>query len=158
MEKARFPYKHVDSQDYGCTVEDILAMTDKELNQVVSLKKLAPYADEDPRLVRRAKKVKKRLDKLASYAANDDDGGGDDEREKRARRHRMTKKERRRRARGEDGKASPKEEKERKHSKKEKKRGRSDEDEQDRATKDRLAAFEVPKLKKKKEEPAVKLW
>ncbi len=43
----RFRYKQVLPNKYGLKTEEILALTDKELNQVVSLKKLAPYREED---------------------------------------------------------------------------------------------------------------
>ncbi|KAJ1606368.1 zz domain-containing protein [Cryptosporidium canis] len=39
----RFKYTRVEKNDYGLSVEDILSMNDKELNQHISLKKLAPY-------------------------------------------------------------------------------------------------------------------
>jgi protein KRI1 len=42
----RFRYRSVPKQDFGLGVEDILALDDKELNQVVGLKKLAPYRDD----------------------------------------------------------------------------------------------------------------
>ncbi|TRY50121.1 KRR1 interacting protein 1 [Cryptosporidium tyzzeri] len=39
----RFKYTNVEKNDYGLSVEDILSMDDKALNQHISLKKLAPY-------------------------------------------------------------------------------------------------------------------
>lgn len=36
----------VEGQDYGLSTADILSLSDKELNQVVGLKKLAPYRKE----------------------------------------------------------------------------------------------------------------
>ncbi|KAG7672609.1 hypothetical protein Ndes2526B_g08865 [Nannochloris sp. 'desiccata'] len=43
----RFRYKEVQPENYGLSVEEILMMDDKELNQVVGLKKVAaPYRDE----------------------------------------------------------------------------------------------------------------
>lgn len=45
----RFKYTKVDKDDYGLSVEDILSMDDKELNQHISLKKLAPYRTDKKR-------------------------------------------------------------------------------------------------------------
>jgi protein KRI1 len=45
----RFRYKSVAADKYGLKTEEILTLTDKELNQVVSLKKLAPYRDAEPK-------------------------------------------------------------------------------------------------------------
>ena len=41
--KTRFRYTKVPACDYGMSVEEILNMPDKELNQRVSMKKLHPY-------------------------------------------------------------------------------------------------------------------
>jgi protein KRI1 len=43
----RFRYKTVAPDKYGLKTEEVLTLSDKELNQVVSLKKLAPYRDAD---------------------------------------------------------------------------------------------------------------
>ena len=45
--KTRFPYKQVPKEDYGLTPEEILLLDDKQLNQLVSMKKLRPYRDTD---------------------------------------------------------------------------------------------------------------
>ena len=63
----RFRYKQVLPNKYGLKTEEILALTDKELNQVVSLKKLAPYREEDAK----PKCVLLRLPMTASRLAND---------------------------------------------------------------------------------------
>jgi len=43
----RFKYRSVEANDYGLTAEEILLASDSNLKQYVSLKKMAPYA-EDP--------------------------------------------------------------------------------------------------------------
>lgn len=45
--KTRFKYKPVKAKKYGLTAEEVLMMDDKELNQYVSLKKLAPYREKE---------------------------------------------------------------------------------------------------------------
>lgn len=45
----RFRYKAVAPDKYGLRTEEILTLSDKELNQVVSLKKLAPYREQEAR-------------------------------------------------------------------------------------------------------------
>ncbi len=43
----RFKYKDVKPNLFGLKVTDILAHTDKDLNQAISLKKLAPYRTDE---------------------------------------------------------------------------------------------------------------
>ncbi|KAJ4970149.1 hypothetical protein NE237_003248 [Protea cynaroides] len=45
--KTRFKYTSVPSKRYGLSAAEILMMDDKELNQYVSLKKLAPYRERE---------------------------------------------------------------------------------------------------------------
>ncbi|KAI5655822.1 hypothetical protein M9H77_33009 [Catharanthus roseus] len=45
--KTRFKYKTIKPKRYGLTTEEILALGDKELNQYVPLKKLAPYRENE---------------------------------------------------------------------------------------------------------------
>lgn len=45
--KTRFKYKPVKAKKYGLTAEEVLMTDDKELNQYVSLKKLAPYSEKE---------------------------------------------------------------------------------------------------------------
>ncbi|KAL0438066.1 UNVERIFIED_CONTAM: protein KRI1 [Sesamum latifolium] len=45
--KTRFKYKTVKAKRYGLTPEEVLMMDDKDLNQYVSLKKLAPYREKE---------------------------------------------------------------------------------------------------------------
>ena len=42
----RFAYKEVAPKMFGLTTKDVLTMDDKSLNQIVGLKKLAPYRDD----------------------------------------------------------------------------------------------------------------
>lgn len=44
--KTRFRYRSVPKQDYGLTTEEILRLSDKDLNQVVGMKTMAPYREE----------------------------------------------------------------------------------------------------------------
>lgn len=60
--KTRFKYASVPSQRYGLNHEEILMMEEKELNQYVPLKKLAPYREKEwkvPNSKRYALKMKK---------------------------------------------------------------------------------------------------
>ncbi|CAK9147280.1 unnamed protein product [Ilex paraguariensis] len=45
--QTRFKYKPVNAKRYGLSTEEIFTMDDKELNQYVSLKKLAPYKEKE---------------------------------------------------------------------------------------------------------------
>ncbi|KDE09816.1 hypothetical protein MVLG_00214 [Microbotryum lychnidis-dioicae p1A1 Lamole] len=59
----RFKYAKVEPTGYNLTAEEILLATDAELNQFMSLKKLAPYRRSDEEKVK-ASKQKKRLKEL----------------------------------------------------------------------------------------------
>uniref|UniRef100_A0AAV1T4Q3 Kri1-like C-terminal domain-containing protein n=1 Tax=Peronospora matthiolae TaxID=2874970 RepID=A0AAV1T4Q3_9STRA len=58
--KCRFKYRRVQSNDFGLTADEIMVANDKELQQLVSLKRMAPYADTeysvDRRLLKNLKK------------------------------------------------------------------------------------------------------
>ncbi|KAF5191843.1 Kri1-like protein [Thalictrum thalictroides] len=59
--KTRFKYTSVPPQRYGLTPEEMLTTDEKELNQYVSLKKLAPYREKEwkvPNSKRQAQKLK----------------------------------------------------------------------------------------------------
>ncbi|GMF35452.1 unnamed protein product [Phytophthora fragariaefolia] len=45
--KCRFKYCQVQNNDFGLTVDEIMAADDKELKQLVSLKRMAPYTDTE---------------------------------------------------------------------------------------------------------------
>jgi len=44
--KTRFHYRSVAREDYGLSTDEILRLNDKELNQLVGLKRMAPYREE----------------------------------------------------------------------------------------------------------------
>uniref|UniRef100_M4BY72 Kri1-like C-terminal domain-containing protein n=1 Tax=Hyaloperonospora arabidopsidis (strain Emoy2) TaxID=559515 RepID=M4BY72_HYAAE len=58
--KCRFKYRRVQSNDFGLTADEIMVANDKELQQLVALKRMAPYADTeysvDRRLLKNFKK------------------------------------------------------------------------------------------------------
>ena len=56
----RFKYREVKPNAYGLDVNAILEKDDKELNRHISLKKLAPYREEDPNWKRRERKRRKK--------------------------------------------------------------------------------------------------
>eukprot|EP00798_Chlamydomonas_sp_ICE-L_P001660 gene1660-33055_t len=47
--RTRFRYKQVPSQQFGMSLEDVLRHSDKELNQVIGMKRLAPYREDQAR-------------------------------------------------------------------------------------------------------------
>jgi protein KRI1 len=59
--KTRFNYISVPANDYGLSAEEIVLMEEKQLNQYLSLKKLAPYRDVDWELPKQQKRVLKHL-------------------------------------------------------------------------------------------------
>ncbi|KAJ7555504.1 hypothetical protein O6H91_05G042100 [Diphasiastrum complanatum] len=71
----RFKYHQVQPNTYGMTSEEILTTDDKELNQYVSIKKLAPYRSDEwepARYHHMSKKTRKlhSLDQVPSYHHN----------------------------------------------------------------------------------------
>lgn len=65
----RFRYREVAPDKYGLKTEEMLLLSDKELNQVVSLKKLAPYrpADPKPRYGDKRQRAEAALSRLAQH-------------------------------------------------------------------------------------------
>ncbi|MQL98401.1 hypothetical protein Taro_031111 [Colocasia esculenta] len=62
--KTRFKYRSVPANGYGLSAEEILTSDDKELNQYVSLKKIAPYREDEWKVSRQKiyqQKMKKML-------------------------------------------------------------------------------------------------
>ncbi|XP_047340466.1 protein KRI1 homolog [Impatiens glandulifera] len=62
--KTRFKYKEVGSKRYGLTVEEILMLDDNELNQYVSLKKLAPYVEKEWKVPREKRYQQKQRNRM----------------------------------------------------------------------------------------------
>ena len=99
----RFPYKEVAPKMFGLTTRDVLLMEDKQLNQIVGLKKLAPYRDDandaavDANQRARARRMAKEFLEKAKDRKNrssrrgkdktkrEDDEGSEDDAEARAR-------------------------------------------------------------------------
>uniref|UniRef100_A0A7S3VJ15 Kri1-like C-terminal domain-containing protein n=1 Tax=Dunaliella tertiolecta TaxID=3047 RepID=A0A7S3VJ15_DUNTE len=67
-QKTRFRYKQVPANTFGLSAEDLLIRDDKELNQIVGLKKLAPYREDQA-------KQRPNYKALQALRAS---GGGDD--------------------------------------------------------------------------------
>ncbi|KAF5829462.1 hypothetical protein DUNSADRAFT_16043 [Dunaliella salina] len=67
-QKTRFRYKQVPANTFGLSAEDLLTRDDKELNQIVGLKKLAPYREDQT-------KQRPNYKALQALRAS---GGGDD--------------------------------------------------------------------------------
>ncbi|KAK9291627.1 hypothetical protein L1049_019576 [Liquidambar formosana] len=62
--KTRFKYQKVGPKRFGLSTEEILMMDDKELNQYVSLKKIAPYREKEwkvPSIQRYQQKMRNKL-------------------------------------------------------------------------------------------------
>ncbi len=57
----RFKYRQVEPESYGLTAEDILLADDDDLNQYISLKKLATYRTDGDKHARNLDKKRKRL-------------------------------------------------------------------------------------------------
>ena len=64
----RFKYRQVKPRDYGLTVDEILEWEDQKLNKLVSLKKIAPYREDDE--VKVTKRKKKFIEKSQSKKNN----------------------------------------------------------------------------------------
>ncbi|KAL7208791.1 hypothetical protein ACSBR1_030508 [Camellia fascicularis] len=62
--KTRFKYRDVGAKRYGLTMEEILMLDEKELNQYVSLKKLAPYREKEWKVPRNQVLNQKQRNKL----------------------------------------------------------------------------------------------
>ncbi|KAJ6426811.1 hypothetical protein OIU84_022410 [Salix udensis] len=59
--KTRFKYAKVEPNKFGLKTEEVLDMDDKELNQYVSIKKLAPYMDKEWKVPSAKKRQQKML-------------------------------------------------------------------------------------------------
>jgi protein KRI1 len=75
----RFKYREVKDDSFGLSTEEILALSDKELNQVVSVKKLAPYREDEAVRVNREglkkarNRAKEKLEELKRGSNRDEE-------------------------------------------------------------------------------------
>ena len=98
----RFKYKEVAPSMYGLSTKDILSMTDKQLTQIVPLKKLAPYRhDADAGMDAKTKARSQRMAREFQRRGGQIEGGatkgkeGKEEERERRRRRRGRRRERR---------------------------------------------------------------
>lgn len=73
--KTRFKYREVGAKKFGLSTEEILRLDDKELNQYVSLKKIAPYREKEWKVpgnmrYNQKQRNKQRLEGVLSEAKN----------------------------------------------------------------------------------------
>lgn len=78
--KTRFKYRPVNKNNYGLKAKEILALDDKELNQIVPLKKLAPYR-EDEFIVPRHK-IKEQKQKIKALLKGETSDGPNNDRKR----------------------------------------------------------------------------
>ena len=139
----RFRYKEVEPENYGLSVEEILMMDDRELNQVVGLKKVAaPYREGERKLRPNYGKLnewrqEKERDQFPNRWKDRKEGGGHGDRKSDG------DKKFKRSEGGEDGKEDTGEEREERKKEKAPKLT---------VAEARLASFAVPSLKKRKPE------
>jgi len=59
----RFKYRQVKPNTYGLTLEELLELEDKDLNEIVSLKKIAPYVppEQEQAMAKKAHNKKKKI-------------------------------------------------------------------------------------------------
>lgn len=72
--KTRFKYRPVNKNTYGLKAKEILVVDDKELNQLVSLKKLATYREDE--FVVPRKKIKEHKERIKSLLKGETSDGG----------------------------------------------------------------------------------
>lgn len=72
--KTRFKYRPVNKNTYGLKAKEILVVDDKELNQLVPLKKLATYREDE--FVVPRKKIKEHKERIKSLIKGETSDGG----------------------------------------------------------------------------------
>ncbi|KAI3763808.1 hypothetical protein L2E82_13805 [Cichorium intybus] len=72
--KTRFKYRPVNKNTYGLKAKEILVVDDKELNQLVPLKKLATYREDE--FVVPRKKIKEHKERIKSLLKGETSDGG----------------------------------------------------------------------------------